>query len=369
MASQAGHAKGGISRYIHAVVDHMSLLSPADEFTVILPVECETPLDWLNRENIRVVYAKGRLAAKKTIFDTFFAHRLTKSLKPDVWFGTAHTLPALARIPKVLAVYDLFALTHPDHVTAHFRRIAGAALRFSIPRAARIVTISHFTKGEIQRLFRIPDDKIIVTHLGPGNLQSPVARDSVTNEDLRRIGVPWNRFFFTISTVQPIKNLPRLLQAVDGLSEDVGLAIAGAKGWETSTTSDAYEAMKHKDRVAFLGYVDDADVPKLFARCEAAVVASVTEGFGIPLVEAMTYGAPIVSSNGGSLPEVGGDLPIYFDPYDVQAISGAIEAMLAHPQERQSRVAAGREHVRQFTWDNAAKLTLGALREAAESRH
>jgi glycosyltransferase involved in cell wall biosynthesis len=143
------------------------------------------------------------------------------------------------------------------------------------------------------------------------------------------------------------------------------LAIGGGKGWENSDINGQLNQLGISDRVKFLGYVADEDLPALFARCEAYVLPSLSEGFGITVLEAMMSGAPVVSSNAGALPEVGGDAVIYFDPINIDEMAAAIEKRLTCKDTRDAVVWRGLEQAGKFAWSKTAAQTLKAVESTA----
>jgi len=173
-----------------------------------------------------------------------------------------------------------------------------------------------------------------------------------------------------LSTVEPRKNLRRLIEAFAKVAcedrfADLGLAIGGGKGWEKSDIFEMPAKLGIQDRVKFLGYVADEDLSSLFARCEAFVLPSLIEGFGIPVLEAMLGGAPVVCSRTGSLPEVGGEAVMYFDPTNVDEMASVIAARLDSKESREVTVARGLAQAEKFDWAKTAWLTVQAIEEAA----
>jgi glycosyltransferase involved in cell wall biosynthesis len=172
--------------------------------------------------------------------------------------------------------------------------------------------------------------------------------------------------------LEPRKNLTGLVKALDILRSDpmfadVKLMVAGGKGWKYQQVFDLVETLGLQDAIRFLGYVPDENLPALFARCEAYVCASITEGFGMPVLEAMIAGAPIVASNGGAIPEVAGDLARYFDPTDPGDIARALREQLLST-DREQKVADGFERAKKFTWERCAQLTIEGIERAVGHR-
>lgn len=360
------YRKAGIARYTTAIIDAFAELPDEGEFHLYMMPDAPIPGKWREAAHFRIhriwrrynKWMQGPAALQMRLGGQKWS--FSPSFRPPCQF-----IPSLSLVRRSAMIHDLFPLTHPqyfdDRTRAYFERV----LPFACQRAELLFANSESTKAEILRLFGGEPGRIVVTPLGPGNVIEPVSYGSVTGEELIRIGVPFNRYFFTLSTIEPRKNLPRLIQGLARLREnpefsDVGLAVGGGKGWLYEEVFAEVERHGLGDSVAFLGYVKSEDLPALFGRCEAYVCASVTEGFGMPVLEAMIAGAPIVTSNGGALPEVGGEAAIYFDPEDPDAIAEGLRRALESDRESLSRRSLDR--ARHFSWDKTARATLDALK-------
>ena len=366
MKSAAGHSKAGLSRYAWCLIEGLMAERPPHEFTVFVNQSFEVPAAWQDVPGFRFEKTRGKIGRMPHIWGSVTASRLSRRF--DVWLSLAHTLPVWTSTPRILVVHDLFSLTHPELYVERRARITANSLRRSIRVADRLIAVSEATKQELHDRLGVPLEKISVTHLGPGN--DVVRRDpaAVSREELNRIGVPWPRFLFMLSTIEPRKNVPRLLEAFAKVAcedrfADLGLAIGGGKGWETSDVFQMPSQLGIGDRVKFLGYVADEDLSALFARCEAFVLPSLTEGFGITVLEAMLGGAPVVCSRTGSLPEVGGSAATYFDPLSVPDMARAICERLDMPRE--AAVRAGFAQAAKFSWADTARGTLAAIEALA----
>lgn len=369
MKSKASASKAGLSRYAYSLIDALVSLQPDHDFTIFVNQAFEVPANWRAAPRFRFEATKGKFGRMPHIWGTVVASAIARSAKFDAWLSLAHTLPLWTRLPRVLVVHDLFSMLNPELYVERRARITANSLRRSIAVADRIVAVSNDTKEQVHEHLCISLDRITVTHLGPGNTLTRREPAAVCDDELQRIGVPFKRFLFMLSTVEPRKNVPRLLQAIAKLNSDVkykdiGLAIGGGKGWENSDIYTMSETLGIADKVKFLGYVADEDLPALFARCEAFVLPSLSEGFGITVLEAMLCGAPVVCSRAGALPEVGGDAALYFDPKSVDDMAAKIAERLTWTEPREAIVRRGFEQARKFSWENAAKQTINAVEEA-----
>lgn len=369
MKSQAGHSKAGLSRYAWSLIDALIALNPPHEFTIYVNQQFEVPAEWANAPGFKFQKTHGKIGRMPHIWGTIMASVL--SIRYDVWLSLAHTLPLRTHTPRVLVVHDLFALTNPELYVNRRAKITANSLKRSIKVADRLIAVSEATKRELQSALKVPHEKVTVTLLGPGN--EVIRRDpsEVSQKELARIGVRGPRFLFMLSTIEPRKNLSRLLEAFAKIAceerfADLGLAIGGGKGWERSEVFELPKRLGIVHRVRFLGYVADEDLSALFAKCEAFVLPSLTEGFGITVLEAMLGGAPVVCSNTGSLPEVGGSAALYFDPTVVEDMAAKIMERLDSSEPRESVVARGLEQAAKFDWAKTAAQTIQAVEQAAK---
>lgn len=368
MKSAAGHSKAGLSRYAWSLIDALVDLKPKHEFTIYVNQQFEIPERWKSAKGFSFVRTKGKIGRMPHVWGTVMASWLSR--KYDVWLSLAHTLPARSKAKRILVVHDLFTLTNPELYVARRAKITANSLRAAITSADRLIAVSEATKRELHETMKVPLKKVSVTLLGPGNEVTRLDPNKVKKGDLERVGVPWSRFLFMLSTIEPRKNVPRLLEAFAKVAHeerfaDLGLAIGGGKGWESSEVFQLPEKLGIKERVKFLGYVADEDLSLLFAKCEAFVLPSLVEGFGIPVLEAMLGGAPVVCSRTGSLPEVGGDAAMYFDPTDVDDMAKSIAARL-DSQKREEVVQNGLKQAGKFSWKKTAKETIEAIEAACK---
>jgi glycosyltransferase involved in cell wall biosynthesis len=362
MKSADTYSKAGLSRYASSLIEALMQIETDHEFTIFVNQSFQIPDAWKNRPRFKFARTKGKLGRMPHIWGTLVASAISR--RYDAWLSLAHTLPLFTTTPRVLVVHDLFSMLNPELYVARRAKITANSLRRSIAVADHLIAVSGATKNELMKHFGVPSDRITVTHLGPGNDVQRVQRESVTADNLRQLGIPWDRYLLMLSTVEPRKNVPRLLEAFSKLEDKtLGLAIAGGKGWEQSEIYNLPQKLGIQDRVKFLGYVADESLPPLFARCEAYVLPSLDEGFGITVLEAMLLGAPVVCSNTGALPEVGGEAVIYFDPTNTDDMAQAITRRLA--SNRDEAIAAGLQQASKFSWNATASNTLGVVEKTA----
>jgi glycosyltransferase involved in cell wall biosynthesis len=282
----------------------------------------------------------------------------------DVFLSTNSYLTVwFLRIPAVPIVYDLATFEpamRPNRRSAVIERLT---LGHAVRRAATILAISQASADALAAHFPRARGRTVVALLGAA------APDTGAPTPAEAAALPAPGFVLAVGTLEPRKNLPRLVEAYRTLDAAVQLrhplVVVGALGWETGETLDALRSLG--DRAAMLGFVSDAALAELYRRCAVFCYPSLGEGFGLPVLEAMAAGAPVVTSNLSSLPEVGGDAAEYIDPHDVASIAAGVRRVLEDAALRERLAQAGPARAREFSWAAFAERTLAILQEAAST--
>ncbi len=284
---------------------------------------------------------------------------------PDVLFVPAHVLPLYCPVPAVVTVHDLGYRYYPEAHTPFQRRYLDWTTRRHARLARRLIADSAATRDDLLRHYRADPARIRVVHLGVNPALRPVADPSPVR---RKYGLH-NDYLLYLGTLQPRKNLLRLLDAFAQVSDrfPVDLVLAGGKGWLYESIFARARELGLGDRVRFPGYIPEADKAALLSGATAFVFPSLYEGFGLPVLEAMACGTPTLIANASSLPEIAGDAALRVDPLRVESIAGGLARLLADPALRRSLAEKGLRRVRQFSWHRAAEQTLQILLEAAKA--
>ena len=248
--------------------------------------------------------------------------------------------------------------------------------RYSIGKAKKIITISKASKNDIIKAYGVSEDKVVV--VCPGIKSEIQNSKSETNTKLKmqnskslkeKFGID-KEFILFVGTLQPRKNIGKLIEAFSRLKTqdlrlktDLELIIVGKKGWMYEDILNAPKKFGIADRVKFLDSVTDEDLPSFYKNAICFVLPSLYEGFGLPILEAMKYGCPVITSNVSSLPEAGGDAAVYFNPESVEDIAEKIEKVISSEKLRQEMVKKGYEQVKKFSWEKTARETLKVLQE------
>jgi glycosyltransferase involved in cell wall biosynthesis len=236
----------------------------------------------------------------------------------------------------------------------------------SARRAERILAISETTRRDIVDLLDLPQEKVTVTYLGVDLLRFKPERAAKAAEVLAHYAVR-RPYLLYVGKLEPRKNLPTLIQAFDSAAmkfPDHQLVLAGGPGWGYKAIYETAAASQHGRRILFPGFVDEADLPILYAAADLFLYPSSYEGFGVPVVEAMASGVPVITSKLSSLPEVAGKAGLLVNPHDPTELAEAMAQVLSNSQLRQRMRVEGLEQARRFTWEKTARHTLQAYVEA-----
>lgn len=280
--------------------------------------------------------------------------------KSDVVFSPTHYLPRWVTVPRVIAVMDVSYLTYPELFRPSDLHKLVNWTAFSVAHAARVITISEFSKHAIIDAYHVPDNRVVVAYPALSDWQ--VKHTMGTSKKTEQLP---KRYILTVGTLQPRKNFARLIEAFSTLPDkEIALVIVGKKGWLYDEILESPRKFGVEDRVRFMDFVPDEALPDLYKNAECFVLPSLYEGFGLPVLEAMSYGTPVVVSDISSLPEIAGEAGIYIKPESTESIAGGITRALSESKgARTKRVALGKKRVTEFTWDKAADKVIEVLQE------
>lgn len=267
---------------------------------------------------------------------------------------------------SVVTVHDLFFLERPEATHAEIRRDYVKLIRSHARRADGIITVSETTAADVESRLGIPRERIHVVHHGVDERFSSESRA----ESNASAPTPPFPYLLAVATLEPRKNLPTLLGALSLLKQrgwDGRLRIAGGDGVDTARVTGTIERLRLADTVERLGYVEASELPALYRRARALVMPSLWEGFGLPLLEAMASGIPIVASDIPVHHEVAGSAALYAPADDHEALADAIERVWEDEELRSRLILEGRTRVKSFTWEAAARKTLEIYRGVVSS--
>ncbi len=318
------------------------------------------------------VLRPGRLWTQWRLpLDLFFG-----GIKPDVFFSPSHYAPRLSPCPTVISVMDLSYLYFSELFNANDLHQLKSWTKYSVRNAKSILTISNSSKNDIIREYKKSSSEVVVTYPGIKNDLSFKTYDLGNMKDFKKKYKIGNNFVLFVGTLQPRKNIAKLIEAFSKVlsvkykvlsKADLELVIVGKKGWQFEEILSAPQKFGIEKQVKFLENVDDRDLSILYKNAICFVLPSLYEGFGLPVLEAMKDGCPVITSNVSSLPEVGGDAALYVDPEDVDDIAEKIKRLVDDKDLRKELVEKGKKQIKKFSWEKTAKETLRVIQKAAGS--
>jgi glycosyltransferase involved in cell wall biosynthesis len=291
----------------------------------------------------------------------------------DLFHSPDFVLPPVGRTPAILTVHDLSFLRVPQFFVSGFCEYLSQAVARAVDRAHQILADSESTKRDLVELMAVSPERIHVVYPGVEERFRPVVDQPVLDSVRQRYRLP-ERFVLGLSTLQPRKNFDglvaafgRMLQEYRGepALDDLDLVIAGGKGWMVEDLQKQVADAGLLERMHFCGYVRDQDLPALYTLASVFAFPSWYEGFGIPVVEAMACGTPVVSADNSSLPEAAGDAGLLVDAGDVGGWAEAMWRLVADEELRGPLIDAGREQAKRFRWEKAASQVLQVYEQFA----
>lgn len=317
-----------------------------------------TPIQSMPSENN---YFKYKIIKGKILWSQLFLPlNLLFEKRKDVFFSPAHYIPRFSRTASVVTIHDLSFHYYPDDFLKRdlFKLINWT--KYSIKKAKKIIAVSQSTKRDIIKFYDVPEDKIQVIYNG---FEKNITKLKVDKKIIKKVKKA--PYILYVGTLQPRKNLPTL---IDSFSEFVKtnpafkLIITGKKGWLYKNIFNKISNLKLENKVIFTDFVSDATLKELYKNAFCLVLPSFYEGFGIPVLEAISHGCPVISSDKSSLTEIGGNAALYFDPKDSEQLISQLNNLKNHTDLRNTLINNGKERIKLFSWKKCAKETLALLK-------
>jgi glycosyltransferase involved in cell wall biosynthesis len=359
--SAAVHSRAGLGRYAETLARHLISGNGDDQSYALFYNRDRTirPLAGLDGVSVRTVragYKPWRMAVLLGQWARLAFNRLVPGA--TLFHATEHLLMPLRDVPTVLTVHDLIF----RHLPQHHKRLNYWYLNLAMPlyarRADAIIAISECTRRDLIAAYNVPPGKVTVVYEAAAPRFAPVSVEEVARVRAR-YGLP-EHFLLTVGTIEPRKNLSRLLTVFETVVQQ-GLVdawvVVGRPGWLYDDFFARLEVSSLREKVILPGFVPDEDLPAVNAAATAAVVPSLYEGFGLPVLEAMACGTPVVCSNASCLPEFGGKAAHYFDPKDTEAMAVTLEEVLTDETLRSKMRGQGLQQAARFSWQQTARET------------
>ena len=359
--------RAGVGRYVHTLIPEMAALKGSDDLSGFYfdfrRRGTPFPKGMLDEQAFRLLPGALIQQSWKRLGLPAYTRFAPEA---DVHLFPNFIIPPLPPGPRaVVTIHDACFLSCPETMEPKNRSYLKKRMPATIKRADRILTISKTMATEIREAFDLPEEKVVPVLLGapPALQEVPEGEEEAA---LSRLGVD-RPFLLHVGTMEPRKNHQFLFQVFERLkSFDGYLVLCGMRGWQVEPILEAMAAHPCADRILHLDYVSDADLVALYRRAEALIFPSLYEGFGLPPIEAMRQGCPVICSDGGSLPEVVGEAGVVLSLEDPDVWATAIGELLGNPDRRAKLLNAGHAQAASFSWARCAEETWNVLREVAQ---
>ncbi|MBM3130287.1 MAG: glycosyltransferase family 4 protein [Chloroflexi bacterium] len=295
---------------------------------------------------------------------------LARQQRLDVLHSPHYTMPLVKSVRAVVTFHDLTFFLYPQMHLLYKRVFFRTMLPLSARRADALIAISHSTRADILRVLRTPLERVTTIPYGIAPHFQPITDAQARDAFCKQHNLP-RPFILYVGNLEPRKNLPTLVRAFAQLVRaglPHTLVLAGSRGWHAAPIFATIRELDLSSRVVFTGYVPQSDLPMLYSAADLFVYPSLYEGFGLPVLEAMACGVPVITSNISSMPEVAGDAGILVDPNDAPALADAMSNLLTDSSLRATLAAKGLARARMFSWERTAQATLDVYTRVAQSR-
>lgn len=350
-------ASGGARQFIRSLVPALAETRGEDQLFFLYNRE---PFRGLAADCTEIVI-EGR---NRLWWDFILLPRMLRKLKIDAAIFPKNVIPPWTGCANYVVIHDL-AYFLPE--LNAYRLLDTVYMRTLLPRSARkaagVFAVSENTKHDIVRYAGCDPAKITVTHEAADSIYRRIDDPDRLAAVKAKYDLPMAFLLYT-GSLSPRKNLVRLLQAFARTGDALPhkLVLTGSKSWSDRSVYEMMDTLRLRDRIRQIGYVEEQDMPALYTLADAYVYPSLYEGFGLPILEAMRCGCPVVASNASSVPEVAGDAAILVDPYNVDAMTAAIQTVLRDRQVRERLVASGFRRADMFSWRRCAETMLNVIR-------
>jgi len=371
--------KTGIGFYTHHLISEFIKLAPENEYYLCDMVRGESSYYLIEIKKdlqeilqtfqtiSRIPFPFAPITRGLLLFYVKFVRGSKKMKEMDLFFGPNFRGFFTERLKTVITIHDMSHEYYPESVEKKLLHTLRKELPHTAKQASLIIADSQSTKRDILKFLNVPEDKVKVIYIGVDKSFQPIRDPIVLDTSRKKYRLPKD-FILYLGAIQPRKNITGLIRAYNLLSKKKGfnydLVIGGGVGWRNEDLSRLVAELGLENRIRFTGYIDPLDLPFLYNLATTFVYPSFYEGFGLPVLEAMACGVPVVTSNVSSLPEIAGDAAVCVNPHSVEELSDGIRRILFDGNLRSSCVINGLERARSFTWEGCAWETLKTFNQA-----
>ena len=359
------YRQAGVSRYTEALVRELPNVGPDEEYVVFTGPE-RPPVARGFDPGIEWVHARLPTARPETriIWEQTVGATIARRYRLDLIHAPVNVAPLVTGAARVVTIHDLAFLHYPEQYPGAKQRYLRLMTRLSVRRAARVIAVSEATRQDVIRLYGARPEKVVTVPNGVSGDYLPLPVEQV--EAFRAAQSLPERFILFVGTLQPRKNLETLLRAYAQVADEIGweLVVVGAAGWSYAPIFETARSLGLAERVRFAGYVAGEDLPLWYNAAGMFVYPAFYEGFGLPLLEAMACGTPVIAADTSSLPEVVGDAGLLVDPHDAGALAQAIRRLAGSETLRDDLGKRGQQRASAYSWRRTAEETLVVYRDA-----
>jgi len=345
---------GGISTYTRQLITALESLNTNQQFTAFTSRKASIPLDTTFNQAKLWTPPHHRLE-RIALSAELIRHGL------DIFHATDFIPPQFGAKKHVITIHDLTFLHYPQHKDQSAIRYYNDQIEYAVRRSDHILAVSSATKNDLMTMLNVPDKKITVQPHGVNPRFHPIQHDEL-EQQRKKVNLP-EKYILTVGTLEPRKNIPTLLSAYEALPQAIrdnyALVLVGQLGWLFDETMQQIKQLQERGlNIIIRSDISDEQLPFVYNLASVFVLPSFYEGFGMPILEAMACGIPVIASNTSSLPEVIGEAGILISPENHEELTHMIAHVLNHDEQRQHLIQAGLEHVKLFTWEKSAKIAL-----------
>lgn len=356
--------RAGVSYHIEQVLNHLGQLDSISQYDIYTTRGLDAaalglpPNFAVLPSRLHTINPRLRIP-----WEQFIAPWLLRRTGASLYHGMLNVVPLNCPVPSVVTVHDIAFIRYPHTFRAHNRTYLDFATRTSVRRADRICAVSEHTKHELVGLMGVPPERVVITPNAARSIFRPIAASELEQFRIGQ-GLP-EQFILYLGTLEPRKNLTTLLEAYYQLAQHTSapLIIGGGRGWLYGPVFERLEALNLQDRVKFVGYIPGEQLPYWYGAATLFAFPSFYEGFGMPPLEAMACGTPVMTSNTSSLPEVVGDAGLMVPPDDPTAMAAAMQQLLTDAELRAELRERGFKQAERFSWRTTAERLLAVYED------
>lgn len=346
----------GIGRFTHEILSRMVQNHPEVEFLFIFDRPYDTSFVYAPNVTPIVVSPPARHPFLYILWFEWAVARVLKKYKPDVFLSTDGFCTLRTEIPTTLVIHDIAFEHIPDAMNRTGMWYHKKYVPLFARKATRIAAVSEFTKSDLNRTYGVPLNKIDVVYNAPARQFTPLLQQHV--QQLRATKTNGKGYFIYVGAMHPRKNIANLLNAYNHYlsltNNPLPLIIVGRKAWDTNDIERAYSSISQKEMIQFTGRVSDAELAEWIGAAHCLVYVPYFEGFGLPIVEAMACGVPVITSDCTSMPEVGGKAAVLVNPADYKSIASALHSMAEDTELYEAHKLLTLPQAEKFNWDQSA---------------